>query len=266
MKKNILTSINKNFIKYFLATIRSLADSNPNCEFTVYILQSAIPQEDKQFITDKFPPKFTPVFLDVDESYFKGMPCSKRWPHETFYRLMVTKLLPENVDKVLYLDGDIIVHGNIDELYDTDFKGNLFVGCMQVNKLLNFFNCLRLNAFPNYKFVNAGVLLINVAQLKKELDLDKIAKFIRRNKMRLAMLDQDVLFKFFGNKMLVVDRYKYNLADRHITAYNKRHKNKIDLNWIEKNNVIIHYLGRNKPWKDNYKGILKDYYLKYKID
>ena len=41
---------------------------------------------------------------------------------------------------------------------------------------------------------------------------------------------------------------------------------KIDLNWVEKNNFIIHYLGKNKPWKDNYKGILEDYYKRYKVD
>ncbi len=267
MKKNILASINHYFIPFFLSMVRSLSDSNAESEFDIYILQNSLPKEDKDYIVSMFPKNCNPIFLDVDESYFKGMPQSKRWPHETFYRLMVTKLLPESVDRCLYLDGDMIIHGNIDELYNTDFKGNLFVGCCQVNKLLNFFNCLRLTAFPGYKFVNAGVMLMNVKELRKVMDLDKMAKFIRRNAWRLQMLDQDVLFKFFGNKMLLVDRYKYNLADRHITSYNRHHrKNKIDLDWVDKNNVIIHYLGRNKPWKDNYKGIMRDYYLKYKIE
>ena len=36
--------------------------------------------------------------------------------------------------------------------------------------------------------------------------------------------------------------------------------------WVEENNVIVHYLGRNKPWKPDYKGILKPFYDKYKID
>lgn len=266
MKKNILVSINHYFMKFFLSMVQSLSDSNPNSEFDVYILQNNLPEEDRLFIKQTMPKNATPIFLDVDESYFKGMPKSKRWPHETFYRLMVAKLLPEDVDRILYLDGDIIIHGSIDELYNTDFENNLFVGCMQVNKFLNFFNCLRLTAFPKYKFVNAGVMLMNVKELRKELDLDKIGRFIRRNSWRLAMLDQDVLFKFFGNRMKVVDRYKYNLADRHITSYNKHHKkNKIDLAWVEKNNVIIHYLGRNKPWKPNYKGILAGFYKKYEV-
>ncbi len=270
MKMNILASINHYFMKYFLAMVNSLCDSNPHDHFDVYILQGSLPEEDKEFIRNSFPHNATPIFLDVDESYFKGMPHSKRWPHETFYRLMVTKLMPENIDRVLYLDGDIIVHGDIKELYNTDFeedgKNYLFVGCSQVNKFLNFFNCLRMTAFPGYKFVNAGVMLMNVKELRKVLDLDKMAKFIRRNSWRLQMLDQDVLFKFFGNRMKLVDRYKYNLADRHITAYNKKHKDKIDIEWVANNNVIIHYLGRNKPWKDNYKGILKDYYHRYKVD
>ena len=266
MKKNILSSINVYFTPYFLSMVKSLCEHNPESEFDIYILQNALPEETRNSIINNFPANANPIFLDVDESFFKGMPHSKRWPHETFYRLMVTKLLPESVERVLYLDGDIIIHGNIDELYNTDFQGNLFAGCMQINKFLNFFNCLRLTAFPGYKFVNAGVMLMNVKDLRSELNLEKMAKFIRRNSWRLQMLDQDTLFKFFGNKMLLLDRYKWNLADRHISAYNRKHKkNPIDLEWVEKNNIIIHYLGRNKPWKDNYKGILKDYYLKYKV-
>ena len=148
MKKNILVSINHYFMRFFLSMMNSLADSNPDSTFDVYILQNNLPEEDRDFIKKTLPKVATPIFLDVDESYFKGMPQSKRWPHETFYRLMVTKLLPESVDRILYLDGDIIVHGSIDEIYNTDFKWNLFVGCMQVNKFLNFFNCLRLTAFP----------------------------------------------------------------------------------------------------------------------
>ena len=266
MKKNILTSINHYFMPFFLSMVHSLSDSNPESQFDIYILQNQLSEEDRTFIKQNFPANCNPIFLDVDESYFKGMPQSKRWPHETFYRLMVAKLLPESVDRILYLDGDIIIHGNIDELYNTDFKGNYLAGCCQVNKFLNFFNCLRLTAFPGYKFVNAGVMLMNVKELRNVMDLEKMAKFIRRNSWRLAMLDQDVLFKFFGNKTLLLDRYKYNLADRHITAYNKHHKkNPIDLEWVKNNNVIIHYLGRNKPWKDDYKGIMKDFYTKYAI-
>ena len=43
-------------------------------------------------------------------------------------------------------------------------------------------------------------------------------------------------------------------------------KYKIDKDWVENNNMIIHYLGTNKPWKEKYRGILKDYYIKYKMD
>ena len=38
---------------------------------------------------------------------------------------------------------------------------------------------------------------------------------------------------------------------------------KIDEKWVEDNCCIIHYFGKNKPWKDNYKGILKKFYLIY---
>ena len=84
----------------------------------------------------------------------------------------------------------------------------------------------------------------------------------------MCLYDQDVIFKFFGNKIRLIDPRLYNLSDRLVMFHNKfyRSKYKIDLDWVENNNYIIHYLGTNKPWKDKYRGILKDYYTKYKVE
>jgi lipopolysaccharide biosynthesis glycosyltransferase len=60
----------------------------------------------------------------------------------------------------------------------------------------------------------------------------------------------------------------YNLNERKIRGYNRHHaKNeKIDLAWVDKNAYILHYIGRNKPWKEKYRGILRGYYQKYKVE
>lgn len=265
MYKNILVNINKGYIKHFFTMAHSLACSNEKSEFKIYIMHSDLSEADKKLISQKVDFNVSVEFIDVDKSLFEKAPTVKRYPQEIYYRIIAPLLLPNEVDRILYLDCDLIVHNNIDELYNMDFSDNLFVACTQIRGFMQWFNRLRLRVGKSYIYMNTGVMVMNVEKLRNLIDMEKIFKFIKRNRLLLTLYDQDILFKFFGNRIKIVDSLKYNLADRHITLHNIRHKkNQIDYNWVDKNNVIIHYLGPNKPWKDDYAGILKPFYDKYK--
>ena len=112
-------------------------------------------------------------------------------------------------------------------------------------------------------YINSGVMLMNLALLRKEQDLNEVFNYIKRYKNRLLLPDQDVLSGLYGSKTKTVDSLVYNISDRYLALYNLDPENwrqKIDLNWVRENTVIIHYCGRNKPWKDNYLGILDVFY------
>ncbi|MGN0788199.1 MAG: glycosyltransferase family 8 protein [Candidatus Onthoplasma sp.] len=263
---NILVSINKGYISHFLTMINSLSKSNITQHFEVYVMHSNLDDEDFKYIESKKPESATLHYIFMDKSMFKGAPKVKRYPYEIYYRIFAPLYLPKEMERILYLDCDLIVHNNIETLYNTDFENNLFVGCTEIGKFLTWFNRMRLTVKKGSVYLNTGVLLMNLTALRNTLNTDKIFKFIKHNGWRMALFDQDVIFKFFGDKVKIVDRYIYNLADRHINSYNRHHKTKIDVKWVEENNVIIHYLGKNKPWKSNYKGILKEFYKKYEIN
>ena len=90
--------------------------------------------------------------------------------------------------------------------------------------------------------------------------------FIEDKKYLLTLPDQDVISTLYGKKILLLNTYIYNLSEKMIKLHNLSQKeDKIDLDWVEKNTIIIHYRGRNKPWKENYKGILLPYYKKYEV-
>ena len=58
-----------------------------------------------------------------------------------------------------------------------------------------------------------------------------------------------------------IDYRKYNLSERMMNFYNLRNpRSSIDLDWVKKNSVIIHYCGRMKPWKGKYIGCLDCFY------
>ncbi len=267
LKKNILVNINKGYICHFLTMINSLSLNNKESMFDVYVMHSNLTDEDKALILSKVRANINPIYIEMDNSLFKGAPTVKRYPYEIYYRIFAPVMLPESVDRILYLDSDLIVHNNIDELYNMNFEGNLFIACTQIRSFMQWFNRIRLTVDKNHFYINTGVMMMNIKELRTLIDMNEIFKFIRRNGWRMCLYDQDVIFKFFGDRVRLIDPKIYNLSDRYITFYNmRRPKHRINLDWVENNNKIIHYLGRNKPWKDDYKGILKDYYFKYKVD
>ncbi len=65
----------------------------------------------------------------------------------------------------------------------------------------------------------------------------------------------------YGEHVKLIDNLRYNLSDRTLLAYNTDPRNEnIDVPWVCKNTSIIHYFGRNKPWKKKYIGILDVFY------
>ena len=89
--------------------------------------------------------------------------------------------------------------------------------------------------------MNTGVMLMNIEYLREHIDADAIQRFTLKNKWKLTLYDQDVLCKFFGNKIKLADRNKYNLADRHITVQNmfRKKKDKIEYWKLSKNENTV---------------------------
>jgi len=112
-------------------------------------------------------------------------------------------------------------------------------------------------------YINSGVMLMNLELLRKYQDFQQVFDYIEKLKNRLLLPDKDVLSGLYGSKTKTVESIVYNLSDRYLARYNLDPENwrqKLDLNWVRKNTVIIHYCGRNKPWRNNYLGILDVFY------
>lgn len=267
MQMNILTAINKRYMPYFAAMIRSLADHNPG-EHTVYIATKEVTDEDiaEYVAAGKLPDwlKFVPVAFN--DEILKGAKTEARWPTEIYYRIFAADFLPETLDRVLYLDSDMIVNGDLSELYEKEFGDDLFVATTNVNNpILRWIIRIKNGAKRGSVYANTGVLLMNLEGLRKEQDIEAVLKYIRRRKLLLALPDQDVISAMYGKRISLAESKIYNMSERAINGYNRRHKDKIDEKWVEENVKIIHYLSRNKPWKEKYRGILKPWYDKYKV-
>lgn len=161
----------------------------------------------------------------------------------TLYRFKILECVPKNVDKVLYLDGDMIVTGALDGLFDTDLEG-FYAGVVEEKGAFQAKN-LRLKSG---KYFNAGMILFNVKELKKHDIVKEALQYYQQNKERIVSHDQDILNGMWDEKVKFLNQ-KFN-----VPSFVKKFKNP----------TIIHYTGFvKKPWHAYCRHPQKNEWLRY---
>ena len=265
-KLNILVTINKKYKKQLIILLNSIKQSNKNENFNIYILHKDLKDEDINEIKEGLNKNFNINDIKIKENDMDFLPVNcESYPVEIYIRIFASKYLPDNIDRILYLDSDTVVINKLNELYNMNFEDNYFIAATHIGKAVHKFNEMRLGIKQDEPYINTGVLLINLKELRK-INIEKdVIDFIENNEKKLMLPDQDIISSIYGDKIKLVDELKYNLGERTLRIYNINNpRNKIDLEWIYKNTVIIHYFGRNKPYDNKYIGRLGYFYYNVK--
>lgn len=265
---NILVSLDSNYIYPLCVMLRSLAKTNPDGDFDIYVAYSSLTEEDFANMESALAGTNASVHrILVDDKIFAGAPVLSRLSKETYYRLLISDILPESVHKLLYLDPDIVINKNLTEFYNIDMQGNTVAAGTHLFGFMEKVNLARLGMKKTSRYINAGVLLIDLDQWRKTVTLQQIFDFISANIKKLLLADQDVINVMFEDKMLYIDERLYNLDEKTFNVYSKKSagNKKIDLDWVRKNTAVIHFNGKHKPWREkNYRGKLGEFFEKYK--
>lgn len=254
---NICYSLDSNYTEQLSVSLVSiLKNSTKDEKFNVYVLDGGLTDEDKQKITElKDVKDFNLNFIRVNPKDFKECPLLKNTNKKfdfyhvtlpTYFRLKLPSLLP-NVDKILYLDCDILARTSLEELYNTDVKkyATAMISDVESEK-----EAKRLNI---KKYYNAGVMLLNLDYWRKNDIEKKLFDYTVKNKKTILWQDQDIINVVLQNEIKEVDlkwNYSYFLYDK---------INEEDL----KKSAIIHIAGRFKPWANPIDHPLFDFYYYY---
>ena len=264
---NLLVTLNRANIPILQVMLFSLLENNPDDCFDLYLLHHELRAQDLSELTgipgrDRL--RLHP--FRVADEMLAGAQISSRYPREIYYRLFAPRILPDSVGRVLYLDPDTIIRKPLRPLYDTDLGSRWFAGASHVGTFLQIFNDIRLKTFDG-TYINSGVLLMDLDAMREQQDLSQVFQFIREHSGKMILPDQDVMNALYPDRILPVDALLYNMTDR-ILAFcsDNQDGGGIDLEWVRKNTVIIHYCGRNKPWKKNYIGQLGVFYQQYRAE
>ncbi|MBE6784330.1 MAG: glycosyltransferase family 8 protein [Ruminococcaceae bacterium] len=257
---NILVTLNSGYIGPLSVMLKSIMINNPEEEFDLFVAHSSLTDEDFAIIQKVIDKNRTTVHpIVVPSSLMENAPVLKRISKETYYRLLVLDIIPQSVDKILYMDPDIVVNNSLKKLYEIPMGDAIVAGAGHTAPIVETYNKLRLDMPKKSRYVNAGVLMLNLEEMRKFCTTQDIFDYIAKNIKKLYLSDQDVINGMFGGRTVYFDTYVFNLDERVF----KRNR-KIDIDWVRKNTSVIHYNGSQKPWKSEYKGKLAEFYFYYK--
>ena len=167
----------------------------------------------------------------------------------TYYRLFAAEILPKEVHKVIYLDGDMIVRKSMLPLWEIDLDGYA-IGAVNDQNEKRHCKSNRLPYPMNVGYFNAGLLLINLDYWREHKCLDMFMQFIEKNSTAILWHDQDVLNSVFYNNKKNVP-ITYNFQDGFLFLPGKcEYIDSItdEIEKYENDPAIIHYTVI-KPWK-----------------
>ena len=256
---NILVTLNEAYIPCLNVMLTSLLSSNPDGDVHIWLLHTGVRDSALADTRRILAGRGTLTAVQADAKRLENAPTTARYPKEIYYRIFAARYLPESLDRVLYLDPDLIVNRPLGALYDMPMDGAFFAAASHVKGLMQKMNELRLDMAESSPYINSGVLLMNLALLRREQNEEAVFDFIEKHKNSLILPDQDVISSLYGQRIIPLDSYVYNMTER-LFAMPMTGDRRLTLDWIRANTAVIHYCGRNKPWKRRYLGRLNCFY------
>lgn len=265
---HILCATDDAYVPYYGIMLTSLFENNRNECFSVHILTSGL-REDSITLLKKVTARYqhTISFVSINASDFSDCPIrpGDHVTMATYYRLMAASVLPEAIDKILWLDGDLIVNGSITSLWETDLT-HFAVAAVTDESFVKPEIYQRLQLNPEVPYTSAGVLLINLDYWRKHDVTNRFMECIRQQQDRLLFHDQDTLNIVLQHEKIVLP-LTWNYQTGFFTSWSFPVfpvPFQQEILHTADNPRIIHYSGPSKPWFKNNIHPYRSFYDNYK--
>ena len=252
MKLDIACSTDNNYLQHCSAMLCSLFENNKDHTVTVHLLHHELSDESQTFLT-QLAKRYenTIIFYDIDKDKLGKLFIDQHWhPNLSiacYYRLMLASLLNESIERVLYLDCDIIVLGDLSPLFKTDMS-EYGVAAVEDTVPGNDRHRRVMGLSLDQHAFCSGVLLINLKYWRAHNSEQNLLDYAQMMGEHLEMEDQDVLNHEFRGHWFKLP-YKYMRTPMAIAPLDKQQK-WADIEEYVFHPVIIHYAAHVKPWLD----------------
>lgn len=233
---NIVFTISdiNNYARYLSVVLVSILENNKDKNLNFFVIYDEFNKSNLEKIK-KIAKKYNNCkieFIKIDNLVFKGCKMLKTMHHKPiiFAKLFIPKIL-DKIDKVLFLDCDIICTGSLSKLYSKNLDNFKIAAVSDIFRI----NSNKIKILGTKKYFNAGVMLLNLKELRKSDEFMKAFRLCQDQNNKFEFIEQDALNIVFDNNYLELD-LKYN------------YKGSFDYNkLLDKKDVIIaHSTGKKK--------------------
>ncbi|QQK07137.1 glycosyltransferase family 8 protein [Miniphocaeibacter halophilus] len=264
-KIDILVTLDENYLNPLKVMLTSLYYNNPNESFNIWLIHERIPEEkinNLRKLTDFFHWKLNDI--KIDNNLLGDAPTKKQYPKEMYFRLLAGEIIPNNINKILYLDPDILIINPIIDLWNTDLGDYMIAASTHtgMTDITTEINKIRL--WNDNKYYNSGIMLMDLRKTRELIKLKDIIDTIDKYGNQLLLPDQDVLNFLYSQHIKEVAEEIWNYDTRKYLTYFTRSLSKHNLQWVMENTSILHFCGRPKPWDPKSNSKFTALYLNYK--
>lgn len=187
--------------------------------------------------------------MEINTSLLKDCPTNKKLHYADimmYARFLLPSMLPD-LDKVIYLDCDLVINGDLKDLWDFDVNG--VAVAMAPDHLYKDATTLERLKMTNGEYLNSGVIVMNLEYWRKHNVQNRVLSFIEDNGKDLIYFDQDALNVTLQNERRKLP-IKYDCTPYHLLRNLDNFPSEIHEE-IRKARIaptIFHYMGPTKPW------------------
>lgn len=194
--------------------------------------------------------------LSLPESLYSG-----RYPKSAFSRLFAYKLLPETIDRVLYLDCDIIVDSSVAELYDQPMDDKIIYAVKDcVSKAYK----QKIGITGDDVYINTGVMLMNLERMRHFPMEEKISEFVGKYAFAMNYADQEIINGIFQGEFgilppewnVMTQFNQYNYSQLGWIRHPHNYYSEKEIEYAKRHARIFHYttcMLNIRPWYGNSK-------------
>lgn len=276
MKINIMYTSNNGYAYQLISSIHSLLKNNKTFEeIYCYIVDDNIEAQNKKKIIafQEKHPCFTVNFIDFRNIEYKlnGLKDSTGYKKIGYARLLISDLINEK--KLLYLDCDTIINGDLLELWNTNLDEYYFAA-VQDNPALYAVTAIGMTDVDRY--INAGVMLINITKWKEDNIENKCLLMIRQYNGFVQHHDQGIINGVCREQIKIIQP-KFNCMSQFFSynakqikqLYNmKNYYTQKQLDEAIEAPIIIHYISKfyDRPWNEGCNHPFKELYYQNVIE
>lgn len=188
----------------------------------------------------------------VDDARLGTLFVDKHLTKESYLRFLAPDLLPSTVSKVIYLDCDLVVLGDVAELWEVDLGSAPLAAAADLDWAFGGVEArlTKLGLRPGHRYFNAGVLVINLDHWRREGVSERLFRFAADSGSALAYHDQDALNVVLQGQVKLLER-RWNIQTLWYSLFVRRTfpQEFAATREARAHPAIVHFSTAQKPWK-----------------